>query len=420
MSGSARAEPLLVSLEGYGAVALTSPQSEWFGRGWGGALALRYPLRAELLLGLEVRAGAFEGAPPDVQRADAGTESFEFGLVSARLRPLAPFDDSEPQRAVGLFVDFAAGGRVSGTVTSAAIGGGLGYGIGFGDGFALAPTLRYLQLLTPEGMPTGADARWLIFGVELSMFDAHPAPDPEPLPLPSRTQNEPSDRDHDGIADLYDACQLVPEDVDGHADADGCPDDDNDADGLVDAQDGCPNAAEDRDGFQDWDGCPDPDNDRDAIADVDDSCPNEPEVVNGNLDQDGCPDAGVIALDNDRVVLEDHVLFDFEQTNLKPEARPILQALFVLIQQHPEWSRLRIEGHTDARGGAAFNLQLSERRARNVMNELIKLGIPGERIEAIGYGATRLRDTRTDEAAHQRNRRVEFVVVPHESQAPAR
>jgi len=61
---------------------------------------------------------------------------------------------------------------------------------------------------------------------------------------------------------------------------------DRDGDGLRDDVDQCPDEPEDFDGFADDDGCPDPDNDRDGVPDADDKCPLE-----GGRD-DGCPGAG--------------------------------------------------------------------------------------------------------------------------------
>jgi len=103
-----------------------------------------------------------------------------------------------------------------------------------------------------------------------------------------------ADRDGDGILDSDDRCPDEPEDRDGWADANGCPDPDNDKDGILDTADKCPNKPEDKDGFQDADGCPDPDNDKDGLADVKDRCPNKPEDKDGFQDADGCPD-----VDND-------------------------------------------------------------------------------------------------------------------------
>jgi outer membrane protein OmpA-like peptidoglycan-associated protein len=169
--------------------------------------------------------------------------------------------------------------------------------------------------------------------------------------------------------------------------------------------------AEDLDGFEDTDGCPDPDNDRDGILDGDDACPNDAEVVNGIDDLDGCPDEGLIRLVDDRIVLEERVLFDFERARVKHAARPILDAIVELVRQHPEWALMRLDGHADVRGDADFNRRLSERRARNVMRALIERGLSAERLEFRGFGSERPRDQRRTEEAHQRNRRVEFVIV---------
>ncbi len=93
------------------------------------------------------------------------------------------------------------------------------------------------------------------------------------------------DTDADGVVDDRDRCVDTPEDQDGFADDDGCPDPDDDRDGVPDERDGCRGIAEDRDGFADDDGCPDPDNDHDGIPDGADACPNE----RGAATERGCP-----------------------------------------------------------------------------------------------------------------------------------
>jgi hypothetical protein len=98
------------------------------------------------------------------------------------------------------------------------------------------------------------------------------------------------DGDGDGIPDRNDLCPDQPEDHDGFADEDGCPDPDNDEDGVPDTWDGAPNMAEDLDGFQDEDGVPDYDNDGDGIPDLEDACPDVAEDLDGHRDSDGCPE----------------------------------------------------------------------------------------------------------------------------------
>jgi outer membrane protein OmpA-like peptidoglycan-associated protein len=213
------------------------------------------------------------------------------------------------------------------------------------------------------------------------------------------------------MMDDVDRCPDAAEDFDAFEDEDGCPEFDNDQDGIVDANDACINEPEDKDGFEDEDGCPDNDNDRDGFPDADDECPNDAEVINGVSDYDGCPDVGLITMIDDRIILDERVLFDFSRTRVKTRAQPVLEAIVTLQKQHPEWVSVRVEGHADARGDVAFNQDLSERRAANVREALVGLGIAAELIDSVGYGATRLRDMRETEEAHQYNRRVEFVVI---------
>lgn len=98
------------------------------------------------------------------------------------------------------------------------------------------------------------------------------------------------DGDFDGVYDRIDSCPDESEDLDGWADADGCPDLDDDEDGVPDDRDDCPRVAEDPDGWMDRDGCPDHDNDGDRIDDAVDACPEDAEDMDGWLDEDGCPE----------------------------------------------------------------------------------------------------------------------------------
>ncbi|MEC7518265.1 MAG: OmpA family protein [Myxococcota bacterium] len=176
----------------------------------------------------------------------------------------------------------------------------------------------YLLLGGGAGLPTGgfqaADVRGLVgFVFEPSMGDrdgdgmrddVDRCPDePEDFDGFADEDGCPElDNDRDGIVDDEDACPMVPEDRDGDADEDGCPEGnegDRDGDGILDAEDRCPDDPEDLDGFEDADGCPDLDNDRDGVLDTDDLCPDDAEDVDGFQDTEGCPDP-----DND----EDRIL----------------------------------------------------------------------------------------------------------------
>jgi OmpA-OmpF porin, OOP family len=216
----------------------------------------------------------------------------------------------------------------------------------------------------------------------------------------------PVDTDGDGVADYLDKCPNTPSGV--KVDKNGCPLD-TDGDGIPDYLDKCPNEPEDKDGFQDEDGCPDPDNDGDGILDINDKCPNEAETFNGFEDEDGCPDA--VILKKDDVINIDNIYFQSGKADLVASSFPVLDSVKRIFIDNPGLT-VRIEGHTDSQGAAAFNKNLSQKRAETVLNYLVKnLGIPKEQLTALGYGEERpVADNKTNEG-RAKNRRIEFRVM---------
>jgi outer membrane protein OmpA-like peptidoglycan-associated protein len=420
----ARAEPALIALESGGLVALGSPQGEHFGPGALASAGVYLPLVPVLSCGAKLRAGLLSdgAAPREAWLDDPGMGTFETATLLVRARPLARPD--ETRRAAGLFVESGGGAAVTGRRVRAVAEAAVGYGLVAGA-VTLAPVMRYLQVVQGSDALSDDDARLLMLGLELTLFDGRTAAPPvtnplTPAPAPSPVHPEVgvvADRDKDGVHDALDRCIDVMEDRDWFNDDDGCPDIDNDGDQITDDKETCPNVPEDVDGFQDEDGCPERDNDGDKVVDAIDQCPNEPETVNGNSDQDGCPDEGLLELKNDRIVLEESVLFESERARVRHDAQPLLKVIVTLYKQHPEWIKLRIEGHADLQGSAEFNQELSERRANNVMRALVDLGIPAAMIESVGFGSSRPRDLRAGQQGDARNRRVEFVVVAQTPQA---
>ena len=82
-----------------------------------------------------------------------------------------------------------------------------------------------------------------------------------------------------------------------------------------------------------------------------------------------------------------------------------------ILDEHPEIRRLRIEGHTDSVGEAAYNDDLSARRAAAVEAWLVGHGIAKERLESAGLGSKEPIDTNETEAGRAKNRRVVFRIV---------
>jgi outer membrane protein OmpA-like peptidoglycan-associated protein len=85
---------------------------------------------------------------------------------------------------------------------------------------------------------------------------------------------------------------------------------------------------------------------------------------------------------------------------------------------------IELQAHTDCRGGDDYNQKLSQRRAQSCVDYLVSKGIPSERMKAVGYGETiprmeglecdaisKLSTNEEQEAAHQKNRRTQFIVL---------
>ncbi len=212
------------------------------------------------------------------------------------------------------------------------------------------------------------------------------------------------DNDFDGVLDGDDKCPLDAEDFDGYRDDDGCPDPDNDKDGVIDADDECPEEAEDMDGFEDQDGCPDPDNDGDGVLDADDNCPDTPAGVDVGLD--GCP---IVAEIKDEMVLEG-VSFAHNSADLTSASFEVLDQVVESLAAYPG-VRVEIQGHTDSTGSAAYNLDISSRRAASVMNYLAGKGIAPNRLTAVGYGEDLPIADNTVAKGRAANRRVELVRI---------
>ncbi len=219
------------------------------------------------------------------------------------------------------------------------------------------------------------------------------------------------DRDGDGIPDDLDKCPDDPEDRDGFEDEDGCPEPDNDKDGILDVNDACPDDPEDFDGFEDEDGCPELDNDNDGIPDANDKCPMEPETYNGFEDDDGCPDKGKVIIDGSNIVILEKIQFATGSDQILPESMPIVEAVAATLQGHPEFLQVEVAGHADERGEDKYNLDLTKRRAASVRAALMTRGVQDKRIVSQGYGEYCPLDDRSNMAAWDKNRRVEFKVI---------
>ncbi len=104
------------------------------------------------------------------------------------------------------------------------------------------------------------------------------------------------------------------------------------------------------------------------------------------------------------------IRFDVNKSTLKPESMGVINSVFQLLNEHPEIN-LSVEGHTDSDGDDAFNQDLSERRAKAVVDQLVKMGIPASRLANAGWGETKPVGPNSTPEGKAANRRVEFVKI---------
>ena len=223
------------------------------------------------------------------------------------------------------------------------------------------------------------------------------------------------DNDGDGVEDTLDRCPNDAEDADGFLDDDGCPELDNDGDGAPDATDSCPAQSEDDDEFQDDDGCPEPDNDEDGVLDGDDQCRMDPEDDDDFQDDDGCPEPGPravpVTVSDTRILIGETIYFEFDTEIIRPVSYPLLDQVAEVIGTLSSGLRIRVDGHTDNQGADSYNMDLSFRRARAVVEYLASRGVARDRLEYRGYGSTHQVAPNDSPQGRSLNRRVEFTIL---------
>jgi OmpA-OmpF porin, OOP family len=250
----------------------------------------------------------------------------------------------------------------------------------------------------------------------------------------------PADRDQDGILDVDDACPDTPgiasEDPTKH----GCPPPgDRDADGVVDEQDACPDTPgvksddpakngcpPDRDGdgiIDDLDACPDtpgvksddpakngcpPDRDGDGILDSEDACPDQPGPRKADPKKNGCP---LVVVTDKEVLILQKVEFDLNRATIKPVSDALLDEVAQTLKDHPELTKLEVQGHTDSQGPNLYNKRLSQKRSEAVKAAMVKRGIAAERLTPKGYGEDEPIATNDTKEGRAQNRRVQFKIT---------
>lgn len=326
--------------------------------------------------------------------------------------------------------------------------------------FLSGPSEAPVHLELPGDAPAG-------FALRVALDFSAPDPDSDHDGNPDRLDRCPSepedhdgfedsdgcpdpDNDRDGVCDPWvsaagglvagrwgsicrgiDLCPDAKEDIDGFEDRDGCPDPDNDGDGICDPWvsasglgqvfaarcsgiDRCPDTKEDFDGFEDSDGCPDPDNDKDGVPDTRDACPDQGYSDSVSIGPDGCPVFSAPAPVPQASPAKDSIAsarwvlyFAAGSDALDSISLGVLDSVAIQLARSKA-NPVAVEGHTDSRGEAEWNQDLSERRARRVVEALVDRGIPPTRLVARGRGFSCPATLNFEDQGRASNRRCEI------------
>ena len=113
------------------------------------------------------------------------------------------------------------------------------------------------------------------------------------------------------------------------------------------------------------------------------------------------------------------IYFDLDKSNIRPDAAVELAKVLEVMKEYPTM-KIDVRSHTDCRQTAAYNLALSDRRAKSTIAWLIKNGIAADRLTGRGYGESQLvndcgceptNESNCTEEQHQKNRRSEFIIT---------
>lgn len=114
----------------------------------------------------------------------------------------------------------------------------------------------------------------------------------------------------------------------------------------------------------------------------------------------------------EKEVILEPIFFEFDESNITAQGAEELDKLVQVMNDYPEMV-IFVKSHTDSRGSAKYNLNLSDRRAKSTVQYVISKGIAADRISGEGFGESepKVACDKCTEEEHSENRRSEFLIV---------
>ncbi|AZN38184.1 peptidoglycan-associated lipoprotein Pal [Iodobacter ciconiae] len=112
--------------------------------------------------------------------------------------------------------------------------------------------------------------------------------------------------------------------------------------------------------------------------------------------------------DPNNILSSRRIYFDFDSFIVRPDFHELVQAHAKYLNTHKD-AKIILQGHTDERGTAEYNLALGQKRADSVRKMLNVLGVSDGQIETVSFGEERPLEAGDSDVTHERNRRAEIV-----------
>jgi outer membrane protein OmpA-like peptidoglycan-associated protein len=122
------------------------------------------------------------------------------------------------------------------------------------------------------------------------------------------------------------------------------------------------------------------------------------------------PRRSLVRVRRRQIQIRRQINFATDSAEIEPSSFPLMHQIADVLMRNPQIERVEIQGHTDNRGSAQHNMDLSQSRAESVRQWLIDHGVEASRLEAKGYGQTRPLVPNITPANRARNRRVQFII----------
>jgi len=215
------------------------------------------------------------------------------------------------------------------------------------------------------------------------------------------------DTDDDGVMDELDKEPETPKEAEVYGSGIAI---DTDKDGIPDYKDRCHLIP----GTEANEGCPE-DKDGDGIFDIDDVCPE----IRGTIEYLGCPKDDTSDDVTKRIfLLSKSIYFKTDSDIIKGDSYSILNEIANIMLEYPK-TQFKIDGHTDDRAPAYYNMNLSERRATSVLSYLTNKGVNTYRLYSEGFGEENPTHSNNTEQGRKFNRRVEINFIQPDSEQGA-